>query len=178
MTGAGGALEQSIKLFQWVRNAIKVPEETLKILDAHSGEVERIKNLLDLVAAEKSLQTFAVSTAAQDVGEEAEALSFNLGVLKRKSEAKRSEQIIRALFKGSDNEGEIQRVMGRLLNAKVSLVSCVLVTNVGLIRGVDNSVQINTAKLDRMNALLQERLGRNQSLELSKVVEGRTATGR
>jgi hypothetical protein len=177
LTGAVAAIEQSISLFNTIKNAVNSVRDLPKVIDKHTKELKRIKDLVNLIQAEQALRTLAVGAAAEHVQDGAEKLRQRLELLKKHSETSKVEQVIRAFISGS-NESKVEKIMKELVEAKLGLVANMLVVNVGLTQGVDKSLKVNTATIQRVNDLIQERLGDNtKSLKLAERMKGRAANG-
>jgi hypothetical protein len=164
-------------LFNTIKNAVNSVRDLPKVIDKHTKELKRIKDLVNLIQAEQALRTLAVGAAAEHVQDGAEKLRQRLELLKKHSETSKVEQVIRAFISGS-NESKVEKIMKELVEAKLGLVANMLVVNVGLTQGVDKSLKVNTATIQRVNDLIQERLGDNtKSLKLAERMKGRAANG-
>ncbi|KAI1354276.1 hypothetical protein F5Y01DRAFT_273506 [Xylaria sp. FL0043] len=174
VTGALALLEQSLKLFAYTRDALNKPKNLRKLLDRYPNEVSNVKRLLDLVEKETALQTEAVKLAAVEIRDASSNLCNSLEKVKERLDGGKLDQVI-SFFTQSDTKGEVQDRMDELTNAKLYFISTVQLVIVGITKGTDNSIKINTTTLQRLDKLLHERLGNIESFKIKKIIDGRTA---
>lgn len=157
---------------------MKSTDELHKLFNQHAEEVSRVNQLVVLVRDEESLQTAAVKVALQDVEKHGKELEEHLKYIKFQVERNRLEQIGHALSSGSDDKNTLRGIMQVLGNSKMNLLSYILICNVGLVRGVDNSVKVNTTTLESLDGLIKSRLGIEDTLRIKKLVGDRQSSGK
>lgn len=179
LSGAATAVEQSIVLFSTIKNAVKAVKELPGIIEGHIKELNRLKDLVNLIGAEETLQRSAVAAAVEHVQGGAEKLSQRLELMKRHLEARRLDQVFWALSSGPQgHESMVGKIMRGLAEAKADIVTNILVVNVGLTQGANKSLYVDVATLKRVNGLIQKKLGDPTiSLKLAAKVKGRIVNG-
>ncbi|KAI0548872.1 hypothetical protein F4679DRAFT_548968 [Xylaria curta] len=174
VTGALALLEQSLKLFHYTKTALNKQKNLRKLLKRYPNEVSNVKHLLDFVEEEPALHTIGVRLAAEEIRDAGAKLCDSLEKVKERLDGGKLDQVLN-FFSQSDAKGEVQERMDELTNAKLYFISTILMVNVGLTKGADNSIKVNTATLERLDTLIHDKLGDNESFKIKAIVQGRTA---
>ncbi|KAI1124870.1 hypothetical protein F5Y10DRAFT_248449 [Nemania abortiva] len=179
ITAACAALQQSISLFNTIKEVLDSIEGVPEIIAKNTRILNEDKDLLDLIKAEKALQTIGVGTAAERVKNGALRLNQFLERMQKRHNDGKVKRLVRAFVEGPEaNERNVEGIMKELVDAKIGLVANLLVVNVGLTWGVGNILQVNTAELQRLNEAVQEKLhDGTKSLHLTERVKGRPVNG-
>jgi len=170
-TAASAALEQCIKLFALIHQAVERQKGLPKLIEKYSAEVSQTKTIIEMIEDEEALKTPNVGDAISNLGSVGETLrnyltkiSVTKGLL---------QDFVKQFLIGDQVQEKLESIMRDLGNAKLNLIIPMLLSNVGLTWGVGQAVQVNIAAVEAMNKLLTEKLGSGHALKISKLLEGR-----
>ncbi|KAI1374086.1 hypothetical protein F4677DRAFT_447732 [Hypoxylon crocopeplum] len=165
VTGVAATLEQSLRLFHWIRSALKNRKEVHQLLSRHSDEVSRINELVTSIDAEEALKTRAVRTIVLDLDQHGRELSDHLSSMKRKLERNKFEQIRHALLTGLDDKNDLQKIMNDLERTKANLISHIVLRDIHLVQGIGDSIKVNTIALERLDTSIKAKLDTNDAVK-------------
>lgn len=169
-------VEQCLKLFQTIRDAVNGQEELRSVVDQHFNTVARLNELVDLVKVEEALKTEAISSALNNVKEAGDELVKQLEAAAKRLNKKAIRRIVKALFPSPEDQRELEAKVTKLEQARTNLFNHVMICNVGLTRDANKSIKVNTSILDSMDRTIKERLGTTNTLRIKQLIEGRERT--
>jgi hypothetical protein len=168
-------LESAISLVRQAREAHQRQKELSTLLDRHQHELEITRNIIQMVKDEEALHTAGVASELVELDKVAGRLVAALGNLR--SNRGRVAQFFHQLVLGEKDEGDLTRLMAELERAKSNLGLRICVAQVGLTRGLDETLVVNTNMVERIDAAVQSVLGEGKGLEIAKAVRDRPTNG-
>lgn len=165
-------LEQAIELFSRIRDAAERQKELPELIKNYSEEVSEAKTIIVLIKNEDALKTESVDKSIAKLGAVGEILRNYL------AEIAVSKGRIRDFFhqflSGQKGEDKLQGIMRDLGNSKSNLSLHMQLSIVGLVRGVGDTVRVNTTTVEEINTLLREKLGSGHVLKISELLQRKT----
>jgi flagellar hook-basal body complex protein FliE len=135
-----GLLDESIKLFNELRDARKRQKNLPKLIDKYSKEVYETHVMVDIVQHAHGLNTEGVNLAIAKLGKVAEALRDHLK--KMASVGGKIRGFVHQFTSGKKDEEALKDVMVDLENAKGDLNIYITISNVGILERVGDSVSL------------------------------------
>jgi hypothetical protein len=146
---------------------MKVPQ----LIEKYSTEVSQTKTIVGLIEDEEALKTPNVGDAISKLGAIGEILRSHL--TKIATTKGPVQDFFKQLLSSQENQERLESIMRDLGNAKVDLIVHIQLSNVGLIRGVSEAMQVSIDAIIAMGKLLDEKLGSGHALRISQLLEGR-----
>jgi hypothetical protein len=90
-------------------------------------------------------------------------------------------QFARQLLEGSADEKKLSSIMDELAQIKVSILLCIQMANVGVMRDMNKQIVVDAAKIERIDLNLQkqlEQLDDYEGLRIARLIKGRRLSGR
>ena len=175
VAAVAGMLEQSIDLFTRIRDAVERQKDLPELIDKYSAEVSQTKSTVLLIENEEALKTPNVGDAIVKLGAVGEKLrNYLTKIATTKGPV---QNFFHQLVSGKKGEDKLESIMRDLGNAKMNLSIHIQLSNVGLLRGVGDAVQVSIAAVEAMNKLLSEKLGSEHVLKISQLLERKPQNG-
>ncbi|GAB1318266.1 Fungal N-terminal domain-containing protein [Madurella fahalii] len=172
-----GLVESAISLAARLREARQRQKGLAGVLDRHAQELVETQRMVALVRNEEALQTAAV--AAELVALEVVAKSL-VNILTRiqtsvgdNRKQRGFAQFFYQLAHGSRDEADLRTAMEDLGRVKADLGLCISVAHVGLSRGMQDTLVLNTHLLERVDSAVRAVVGDGQGLLIGKLARGR-----
>jgi hypothetical protein len=89
-------------------------------------------------------------------------------------------QFARQLFEGSTDEKKLSSIMEELAQIKASILLCIQMANVGVLRNMNKQIVADAAKIERIDSNLQkqlEQLDEFEGLRIARLIKGRRLSG-
>jgi len=166
-----GLLESAIGLVAQIREAHERQKELSAVLDRHTLELTKTKNTIQIIRDEEALQTAAVAGELVDMDKIANRLVVALKALR--SDKGWKSQFLHQLVHGAKDESDLAKIMEELSREKTNLGLRISVAHVGLTRNLQNTMVVNTAIVERIEAVIQSVLGEGQGLKIAGLVRNR-----
>lgn len=172
VAAASGLTDTAIRILRRLRKAherkIKLPE----VLDRHACELNSLKDIIELIDDEDSLQTATVASELVRLRSVEDRLVKLLKELDSTSKGA-VKQYAHQLSHGSTEEKRLAVIMEELCQVKSALLLRIQVASVGVMRGVGGLVLANADAIARVDSFLQERLGDGKGLKIARLIKGR-----
>lgn len=134
-----------------------------------------------LVRNEEALQTAAVAAELVALEGVAQGLVATLTRIQTSvgdsGKQRRLTQFFYQLAHGSRDEADLHAAMEDLGRAKADLGLCISVAHVGLSRGLQDTLVLNTRLLERVDSAVRAVVGDDQGLLIGKLARGRPVRG-
>jgi hypothetical protein len=143
---------------------------------SHHHELENTKAVIQIVRDEEKLQTGAVISQLVRYGGSCEEglLSFYRPWI---PEAGASPVNFFQLTRGSKDEKALASIMDEFGHAKTNLIVHIQVAGVGLMRTIGDKVVANATVVNRVDSLLQQKIGEGQGLKVAELIKNRFPRG-
>lgn len=174
---ASTLIEQSFTLLGRVQTAVERQKGFSNYLNELSCGITTTKDIVGLVRDERDLNTKGVLKAIRNVVKVVTALEGFLINLENGAMNGQARQIVHQLFKGSKEQQKLDEMKSALLAAKSDLSLYIQLAHVGLIRDASEAV-VNAILVDRIDRLLQTRLGQGQGLHIATLIKQRPRNGK
>ncbi|KAH6640651.1 hypothetical protein F5144DRAFT_561199 [Chaetomium tenue] len=176
VTAVLGEIESAIALAARFRTAYQRQQGLTHILKQHGQILVETQRIVTLVKEEEALQTAAVTSELITVDASVKGLVNLLTRIQTSGQRKRSgrfSQILYQLVHGSRDEGDLRSAMVSLGRAKHDLGLCISVAHVGLSRGMQDTLVLNTRLLERVDTAVRSVVGDDQGLAIGKLARSR-----
>ncbi|QYT00292.1 hypothetical protein H0G86_007381 [Trichoderma simmonsii] len=169
-------VESAISLAARLREAQQRQQGLAGVLDHHGQVLVETQRIVTLVKEEEALQTAAVAAELVTLDMVVKGVVDVLTRIQTNGQGKRSgrvPQIFYQLTHGSRDEADLRGVMENLGRAKGDLGLCISVAHVGLSRGMQDTLVLNTRLLERVDSAVRAVVGNDQGLVIGKLARGR-----
>jgi hypothetical protein len=173
ISAAASLLEQSIKLFNHVRQTKQRIADLPGIITEYAAVAQTAKNIVDLVHREPSLATPTVADSILGIYNATVQLNAHLSELQACLDGKSARRFTHQLFSGSNEQSQLRAIIKQLESHKVNLVINIGLVNVGLTQEYGNALRVNTAVVEELNMRIKGVLGDEGSLRIAKIIDGR-----
>lgn len=137
--------------------------------------------MIGVVEEEEALRTPNVASTLVRLAGINQALQAHLREMGKSTRKSFCWGLFGQLFSGQREQDKLDEIMGELGSVKQDLSMYIQLANVGLVRGVDHTVRVNTAAVEAVNRVLHERLGLGlrltQALKWSQLFKERPKNG-
>ncbi|GAW23060.1 hypothetical protein ANO14919_126100 [Xylariales sp. No.14919] len=171
VASVSAVLEQSIKLFERVHEAVKRQKELPRLIWEYQSVVSRLESIVNLVREEDALKTPHVGESIAQIHDVGRGLKDHLEIMGSPQGLVRG--FFRQLLHGKSLWNKLESIMRDLESAKLNLTIHIQISNVELTRGVGAAVHINTVTVEETNRRLREIDGEDFQLRISQLLEGR-----
>ncbi|KXX76194.1 hypothetical protein MMYC01_208624 [Madurella mycetomatis] len=172
-----GLVESAINLAARLREARQRQKDLAGVLDRHAQELAETHRMVALIRNEEALQTAAVATKLIAMETVAQGLVATLTRIHTSvgdnGKQRRLTQFFYQLAHGSRDEADLQTAMEDLGRAKADLGLCISVAHVGLSRGLQDTLVLNTHLLERVDSAVRTVVGNDHGLLIGKLARGR-----
>ncbi|KFY97525.1 hypothetical protein V498_02017 [Pseudogymnoascus sp. VKM F-4517 (FW-2822)] len=163
--------ESAFRLVEELRRANERRKDLLTVLDKHTRELTKTKNIIQTVKDEEALQTAGVAFELVEMDNITRRLVAALDALQ--NDKGRALQILHQLAHGSKDEDNLATIMRELSRAKSDLELRINVAHVGLTRTLQNTLIANTTIVERVDVLVQSVLGEGRGLKIATLLQNR-----
>lgn len=144
----------------------------------HEDELDSIKTILQQLDQKENsdLHTASLGVELARLQQVQHQLAALLKKLDPGSRAKIN-QFARQLLEGSEDEKKLGAIMGELAQIKASILLCIQMANVGVMRDMNRQIVADAAKIERIDSNLQKQLDDYEGLRIAQLIKGRHPTG-
>ncbi|RSL69101.1 hypothetical protein CEP53_002357 [Fusarium sp. AF-6] len=176
LSAATTAIEQSVKLIHWVKQAINSPKDLAQLIERHSEEIFSTSVVVQSVQSESALQSSRIERSLRSVVTATSKLNDRLETIRVDLERHSgTTQVARALLLGSDGEDTIQPFVAALKSAKEDLSLHLILANIAQTDDVESIVKVNSDKLLELQEAV-EKLGISNTNQFNELIESRPRT--
>jgi hypothetical protein len=148
----------------------------------HEDELDSIKTILQQLDKQEhsDLHTASLGVELTRLQQVQHDLAALLKELDPGSKTKIN-QFARQLLEGSADEKKLSSIMDELAQIKVSILLCIQMANVGMMRDMNKQIVVDAAKIERIDSNLQkqlEQLDDYEGLRIARLIKGRRLSGR
>ncbi|KAE9964633.1 hypothetical protein BLS_008188 [Venturia inaequalis] len=172
VAAASGLTDTAIRILRRLRKAHERKTKLPEVLDRHACELNSLKDIIELIDDEDSLQTATVAAELVRLRSVEDRLVKLLKELDSTSKGA-VKQYAHQLSHGSTEEKRLAVIMEELCQVKSALLLRIQVASVGVMRGVGGLVLANADAIARVDSFLQERLGDGKGLKIARLIKGR-----
>ncbi|KAF1979582.1 hypothetical protein BU23DRAFT_100983 [Bimuria novae-zelandiae CBS 107.79] len=165
--------EQAFGIFSHIRRAYLRQKDLLAVIERHENELNSVESVLGVLKNEKDFHTTRIAKEVRRLKEVQDRLNKLLIQLDPKPRGKIS-QFTRQLVHGDANEKKLDRIMVELGQVKTSVLLCMQVTTVGVMRNVEKQLVADAVKIERIDANLREALENYEGLRIAQLLKGRS----
>jgi dGTP triphosphohydrolase len=160
-----------------LRKAQKRQKDLVCVLIRHEDELDSIKTILQQLDKKENsdLHTASLGAELSRMQQVQHQLAALLKELDPGSKTKIN-QFARQLFEGSQDEKNLSSIMNELAHIKASILLCIQMANVGVMRDMNKQIVADAAKIERIDSNLQkhlEQLDGFEGLRIRKLIKGR-----
>lgn len=148
----------------------------------HEDELDSIKTILQQLDKKENsdLHTASLGAELARMKQVQHKLSVLLKELDPGSKTKIN-QFARQLLEGSADEKKLSSIMDELAQIKASILLCIQMANVGVMRNMNRQIVADAAKIERIDSNLQkqlEQLDDYKGLRIARLIKGRRPSGK
>lgn len=165
-------IEQTFAIFSHIKRAYKRQRELVVVIERHEDELNSVETVLDVLKNETDLQTASVATELGRLKAVQDRLDRLLTKLDPKPRGKVA-QFTHQLIKGDTDEKKLHAIMDDLGHVKTSILLCIQVANVGVIRNMEKQLVADAVKIERIDSRLREALEDYEGLRIAQLLKGR-----
>lgn len=170
-------LENALSIIKCLRKAHNRQRGLADLLLRHQDELESIQTILRELAKEEfsDLHTASLGTELARM----QQVQHNLAALLKQLDPGSKtmvNQFARQLVQGSADEKKLSSMMEELVQIKASLVLCIQMANVGVMRDINKQIVADAAKIERIDSNLQRQLDQLDEftgLRIARLIKGR-----
>ena len=142
----------------------------MSILDRNKKELATLNEILQLVTAEKALQTAGITSEIMKMGDFGKQLKECLEQME--PAGKNSVQQFSSKFaRGAKDKERLNELMIQITNAKHSLMLKIQTAHVGLTMTTEKAIVANTEKIASVDHMLRELIEDFDGLEIAELVK-------
>lgn len=172
-SGAAALLQQAINLFNRVRSARDRQADLPSVLRGHMAAIEATKSIVEFVKKEGSLATPNIAANLVRIRETAQALTNHLAGMHAKFNTGRFKSFAHQFLSGSEDQRRLENITDKLTSHKMDLSVNIGLVNVGLVRGFNDTMAINTGAIEELNERIKALLGESYGLRLAEMIKDR-----
>lgn len=148
----------------------------------HEDELDSINTILRQLNKKENadLHTNSLGNELVRMQQIQHSLAALLEKLHPGSKAKIS-QIAHQLLEGSEDEKTLSKIMDDLTQVKASIMLCIQMANVGVMRDMNKQIVADAKKIERIDSNLQkqlEHLENFEGLRIARLIKGRRQSGK
>ena len=166
-------IEQSFTLLERVQTAVERQKSNSSNLIDLSRDITSAKEIVGLVKDEAVLGTAGVAKAMGDVLRVVTNLEVFFKELEISALNSPVRQFAHQLIKGTKEQQKMDELMKGLRNAKSNLSLHIQVAHVGLTRTASQALAVDPNIVERIDKLLQKRLGEGKGLRIAALIRQR-----
>ncbi|KAK5656066.1 hypothetical protein OQA88_5205 [Cercophora sp. LCS_1] len=169
-------LESAIALAARLREAQQRRKGLADVIQRHDEVLSKTRSIITLVKDETALQTAAVADELSTLDTAIKGLVDVLSRIRTSGSGKRQNRLYQFAYQfvnGSRDEADLQAAMANLGRAKDDLSLSISVAHVGVSRGMQDTLVLNTRLLERVDAAVRAASGEDRGLLIGKLVQGR-----
>lgn len=161
-------------MIKCLRKAQKRQQSLVLVLIRHEDELDSIKTILEQLSNNENsdLRTAGLGIELIRMQQIQHKLAALLKELDPGSKS-RINQYARQLLEGSADEKNLSSLMEELGQIKASILLCIQMTNVGVIRDMNKQIVADAVKIERIDSNLQEMLDGYEGLRIAQLISGR-----
>ncbi|KAF2657477.1 hypothetical protein K491DRAFT_327918 [Lophiostoma macrostomum CBS 122681] len=170
-------LENALSVIKSIRKAQRRQKNLVYVLIRHEDELDSIKSILQQLDEKENsdLHTASLGAELARMQQIQHKLAALLKDLDPGSRAKIN-QFARQLLEGSADEKKLSSIMDELAQIKASILLCIQMANVGVMRDMNRQIVADAAKIERIDSNLQkqlEQLDEYEGLRIARLIKGR-----
>jgi hypothetical protein len=174
-------LENALSAIKCLRKAQRRQKDLVCVLIRHEDELDSIKTILQQLDKKENsdLHTASLGVELARMQQIQHNLAALLKELNPESKTKIN-QFARQLFEGSTDEKKLSSIMEELAQIKASILLCIQMANVGVLRNMNKQIVADAAKIERIDSNLQkqlEQLDEFEGLRIARLIKGRRLSG-
>jgi hypothetical protein len=174
-------LENALSAIKCLRKAQRRQKDLVCVLIRHEDELDSIKTILQQLDKKENsdLHTASLSVELARMQQIQHNLAALLKELNPDSKTKIN-QFARQLFEGSTDEKRLSSIMEELAQIKASILLCIQMANVGVLRNMNKQIVADAVKIERIDSNLQkqlEQLDEFEGLRIARLIKGRRLSG-
>jgi hypothetical protein len=148
----------------------------------HEDELDSIKTVLQQLNKKENADLHTASLGAELVRMQQvqHRLAAHLKELDPGSRTKIN-QLAHQLLEGSADEKKLSSIMDELAQIKASMLLCIQMANVGVMRDMNKQIVADAVKIERIDSNLQkhlEQLDDYEGLRIARLIKGRRPSGK
>jgi len=170
-------LEHALSIIKCLRKAQNRQKELVCLLRGHEDELESIKTILRLLQKKENtdLHTASLGKELDRMKQVQDDLAALLKDLDPTSKTKIN-QFLRQLLDGAADEKKLSNIMNELAQVKASILLCIQMANVGVMRDINRQIVADAAKIERIDSNLRKKLAElddYDGLRIARLIKGR-----
>lgn len=165
-------VEQSFRSFSDLRRAYYRQKDFAAVLSRHETELLSIETILRVIEEETDLQTAGMAAELVRFKAVQTRLDKWLSKMDPKSRSKVG-QITRQVTKGDADEKKLAVIMDDLGHVKTSMLLCIQVANVGVVRNMEKQYFADAKTIARIDSRLKEALEDYEGLRIAQLLKDR-----
>jgi hypothetical protein len=174
-------LENAISAIKCLRKAQRRQKDLVCVLIRHEDELDSIKTILQQLDKKENSDLHTASLGVELA--RMQQIQHNLAALLKElnpGSKTKINQFARQLFEGSTDEKKLSSIMEELAQIKASILLCIQMANVGVMRNMNKQIVADAAKIERIDSNLQkqlEQLDEYEGLRIARLIKGRRLSG-
>ncbi|UPX16444.1 uncharacterized protein EKO05_0006843 [Ascochyta rabiei] len=180
VSASSNLLENALSLIKILRRAQRRQQGLVDLLILHEDELDSIKTILQQLEKKENSDLHTASLGAELV--RMQQVQHRLAALLKELDPGskgRINQFARQLLAGSAEEERLSSIMAELAQVKTSILLCIQMSNVGVMRDMNRQIVADAAKIERIDSNLQkqlEQLDDYKGLRIARLIKGRRAS--
>lgn len=170
-------IEQSFRILGRLRTAYIRQQNIPDVLLRHENELKSVKTIIGIIEDEEELQIDTVTDELIRVKEVQTKLKELLVSLDPPKTRGKFNQIARQLVQGSTDERKLSAIMADLGNVKATLLVCIQVAQVGVLRTMKKEFVADAEVIQRIHEGLKEKVDNCKGLRIARLLKGRSPSG-
>ena len=169
---SSATLEQVIKIFKRIRNAKNRQRDLPQVLDQHEAVIRGTVALVSAVEEEDELSTRGILEVISNVKAASDELSAFVTSMSERVGRGAVQEFTHQLFKGSDDEKHLAKLVELLTSHKADLSGAVAAAQVGLLKGAGGTRLVDVRQMRDVNQRLQETTDGMEKLNIAEILKG------
>lgn len=170
-------IENALSVIKSLRKAQRRQKDLVYVLIRHEDELDSIKTILQQLDKNENsdLHTASLGAELARMQQIQHKLAALLKELNPGSKTKIN-QFARQLLEGSADEKKLSGIMEELAHIKASILLCIQMANVGVMRNMNRQIVADAAKIERIDSNLKkqlEQLDDFEGLRIGRLIKGR-----
>lgn len=174
-------LESALQAIKYLRKAHRRQKDLVYVLIRHEDELDSIKTILEQLNKKENVDLHTTSLGLELV--RMQQIQRKLAALLKELDPgskTKINQLARQLLEGSADEKKLSSIMEELAQVKASIIICIQMANVGVMRNMNKQIVADAAKIERIDSNLQkqlEHLEDYEGLHIARLIKGRRPSG-
>ena len=175
-------LENALSVIKCLRKAQKRQKDLVCVLIRHEDELDSIKTILQQLDKKENSDLHTASLGAELA--RMQQVQHNLAALLKgldPGSKTKINQFARQLLEGSADEKKLTSIMDELAHIKASILLCIQMANVGVMRDINKQIVADAAKIERIDSNLRKQLKQlddYEGLRIARLIKGRRPSGK